>query len=128
GSSGARAPEANWRRSPGEPNGLASAVSPVRPWSIPPWTRSVEAAARSVPAAATVSGTPESAGGRWAERGARTGCGRRDHDATIRLDADGLGAHALLLLDREVNDAALVREHRLERDRGARRLHPRRDA
>src|SRR5258705_7771886 len=98
--------------------------------SITPRARSV-AAARSVPAGAWSARRPraETAAARWplAEPPSGTRRRRADDDAPIRLHADGLGLQTRLVLDREVNDAPLVGEHRLERYRLAARTHPRSD-
>src|SRR6266545_5937817 len=95
-----------------------------RAWSVP--------SARSVPAGAGATRRPRAettapAHPALTERAARAGRGRADDDAAVGLHAHRLGLQALLALDREVNDAALVGEHRFERHGLAARAHTRCD-
>src|SRR5882672_7842239 len=101
-------------------------------------TRSIAAArTRPVPASRTVAPAtragrprPEATSARpaLAERAAGARRGRADHDPAVRLHADGLGLQTLLSLHRQVHDAPLVGEHRLERDGLPAGAHPRSDA
>src|SRR5688572_23497074 len=99
-------------------------------------TRSIAARPRSVATAGPVAATThaarrpgsEAAGAALGKGSAGAGRGRADDDAAVGLHAHRLGLQPGLTLHREVHDAALVGEHRLEGHGLATRPHARRDA
>src|SRR5438094_1404685 len=93
-------------------------------------TRSVTASRTVAPAARAGRPRPEATPARPALAERATGARRRraDHHAAVRLHADGLGLQTLLSLHRQVHDAPLIGEHRLERDGLPARAHPRSNA